>query len=431
MEEITKEATRDETELKKRCQDITLEEAENCILSGLKSAARSVIAIGYYLKCIRDGKLYRDAGYDTIWDYAQNTYGFSKSTASRYMARNDKFSVDGNSPVLAKEYRDYSKAQLQEMLTLDDNQLEQVTPDMTVKAIREIRTSPAKEIPYFEIPGQMSFAASDFLDVSGDGGEAGEVEPRPGSSTYMVNLGDFFPDLETEVNATGELPTVAMPQREEVRKPDDLPEPAAKRQQSGEDCCKEAADEENEDVSAETEEETLQEPLTDLQLLRDMLDRQKVLLEKFLRSGVEENDEHIRKQKLLVGALASVVTDLEGFQEEDKPARPGLPELKNNGQRKEWLRKYQDWGIWYTDENIGCRYYKYDFDNGARLIAEEYSENGPRGEYTVSFLHLVGGPEPPRHPKYGYGKWNWHKTYSRHPDSETELIEFLKEVQRR
>ncbi|MEY8396159.1 hypothetical protein AALB64_15315 [Lachnospiraceae bacterium 45-P1] len=137
MEEITKEATRDETELKKRCQDITLEEAENCILSGLKSAARSVIAIGYYLKCIRDGKLYRDAGYDTIWDYAQNTYGFSKSTASRYMARNDKFSVDGNSPVLAKEYRDYSKAQLQEMLTLDDNQLEQVTPDMTVKAIRE------------------------------------------------------------------------------------------------------------------------------------------------------------------------------------------------------------------------------------------------------------------------------------------------------
>ena len=347
------------------------------------------------------------------------------------MARNDKFSVDGNSPVLAKEYRDYSKAQLQEMLTLDDNQLEQVTPDMTVKAIREIRTSPAKEIPYFEIPGQMSFAASDFLDVSGDGGEAGEVEPRPGSSTYMVNLGDFFPDLETEVNATGELPTVAMPQREEVRKPDDLPEPAAKRQQSGEDCCKEAADEENEDVSAETEEETLQEPLTDLQLLRDMLDRQKVLLEKFLRSGVEENDEHIRKQKLLVGALASVVTDLEGFQEEDKPAQPGLPELKNNGQRKEWLRKYQDWGIWYTDENIGCRYYKYDFDNGARLIAEEYSENGPRGEYTVSFLHLVGGPEPPRHPKYGYGKWNWHKTYSRHPDSETELIEFLKEVQRR
>ena len=247
----------------------------------------------------------------------------------------------------------------------------------------------------------------------------------------MVNLGDFFPDLETEVNATGELPTVAMPQREEVRKPDDLPEPAAKRQQGGEDCCKEAADEENEDVSAETEEETLQEPLTDLQLLRDMLNRQKVLLEKFLRSGVEENDEHIRKQKLLVGALASVVTDLEGFQEEDKPAQPGLPELKNNGQRKERLRKYQDWGIWYTDENIGCRYYKYDFDNGARLIAEEYSENGPRGEYTVSFLHLVGGPEPPRHPKYGYGKWNWHKTYSRHPDSETELIEFLKEVQRR
>jgi len=41
------------------------------------------------------------------------------------------------------------------MLTLDDSQLEQVTPGMTVKEIREIKTSPAKEIPYFEIPGQI------------------------------------------------------------------------------------------------------------------------------------------------------------------------------------------------------------------------------------------------------------------------------------
>ena len=28
------------------------------------------------------------------------------------------------------------------------------------------------------------------------------------------------------------------------------------------------------------------------------------------------------------------------------------------------------------------------------------------------------------------GKWNRHETYNRHPDSETELVEFLKEIQK-
>ena len=52
-----------------------------------------------------------------------------------------------------------------------------------------------------------------------------------------------------------------------------------------------------------------------------------------------------------------------------------LPVMRNNDQRKEWLRNYKAWGLWYTDEHIGVRYYKYDFANGARLIAEEYDRD--------------------------------------------------------
>ena len=44
--------------------------------------------------------------------------------------------------------------------------------------------------------------------------------------------------------------------------------------------------------------------------------------------------------------------------------------MRNNDQRKEWLRNYKAWGLWYTDEHIGVRYYKYDFANGARLIRD-------------------------------------------------------------
>lgn len=150
---------------KKYYLDVSLEEAETSIRASLKDAARSVIAVGHYLKMIRDKELYREAGYENVWDYAADTFGFSKSTASRYMARNDKFSVGGNSPILAEEFREYSKAQLQEMLSLDSEQLENVTPDMTVKQIRELKKP--KELPYFEIDGQMEI--QDILKADQEG----------------------------------------------------------------------------------------------------------------------------------------------------------------------------------------------------------------------------------------------------------------------
>lgn len=150
---------------KKYYLDVNLEEAETSIRASLKDAARSVIAVGHYLKVIRDKELYREAGYENVWDYAADTFGFSKSTASRYMARNDKFSVGGNSPVLAEEFREYSKAQLQEMLSLDEAQLENVTPDMTVKQIRELKKP--KELPCFEIDGQMEI--QDILKADQEG----------------------------------------------------------------------------------------------------------------------------------------------------------------------------------------------------------------------------------------------------------------------
>lgn len=48
--------------------------------------------------------------------------------------------------------------------------------------------------------------------------------------------------------------------------------------------------------------------------------------------------------------------------------------MKNNTQRKEWLADYRSWGVWYADKHIGVVYYKYDFDNGAKLIVEEYED---------------------------------------------------------
>lgn len=125
-------------------------------------------------------------------------------------------------------------------------------------------------------------------------------------------------------------------------------------------------------------------------------------------------------------------TDMLPEENKEISEQPLLPVMKNNDQRKEWLRNYKAWGLWYTDEHIRVRYYKYDFENGARLIAEEYDPEEVKDSWwthiETSYMHLVGGPEPDR--KNGIPKWTYHSKYNRHPNSETELVEFLKEVQK-
>lgn len=139
----------------------------------------------------------------------------------------------------------------------------------------------------------------------------------------------------------------------------------------------------------------------------------------------------IKKQQMLVAGLRILKNIVEDCQEE--PEQPGLPIMKNNDQRKEWLRNYKSWGLWYTDNHTGVKYYKYDFENGARLVVEEYEKEPlPENSWYVLeepyYMHLIGGPEPDR--KGGIPKWTYHSKYNKYPNSETELVEFLKEIQK-
>ncbi len=167
---------------------------------------------------------------------------------------------------------------------------------------------------------------------------------------------------------------------------------------------------------------------SDKDLLKEELDKAKNKLD-LMRSCYSEDDILVRKQKLLVRALEGMICDLDVIDIPEH-VQPELPTFRNNDQRKEWLRDYKAWGLWYEDKNIGARYYKYDFDNGARLIAETYIHPGDKymPEHESSFLHLVGGPEPTR--KSGISKWVRHERYDRFPSNETELVEFLKYVQK-
>lgn len=141
-------------------RSLTLQDATIMIQGSLRQAARSVVAAGFYLKRVRDLELFRDDGLDSVWEYAGKQFGFSKTAASRYMAINDRFSVDGNSPVIRDDFKDFSRSQLQEMLYLTDQQLSEVTEDTTVRELRHMRQPDPKPEPVVNIPGQMDI--SDF-----------------------------------------------------------------------------------------------------------------------------------------------------------------------------------------------------------------------------------------------------------------------------
>ena len=64
------------------------------------------------------------------------------------------------------------------------------------------------------------------------------------------------------------------------------------------------------------------------------------------------------------------------------------------------------------------------------VIAIGYYNEFAGQDYESSYLHLVGGPEPDEHPSGAYGRWSRHERYNRFPNSETELVEFLKSIQK-
>jgi hypothetical protein len=409
-------------------QNVSLEDAEVFIRSNQQSAVRSVIATGFYLKHIRDNELYLEAGYKNVNEYAMDRFGLSASATSRYITRNTRFSRGGNSPLIDDRFKDFSKSQLQEMLGMSDEQLEQVTPDMTVREIRSMARP--KEVPYIEIPGQTelkdipgvmpeeraeSFEAStaELFDVEEDENMVQPVAGKPISQEIPV--AELMEEEDAEIATSQLLPeeTVANEQRNEpidaaekqqmghcLYRPEyacSLPEEYMHRPGSGTDCaheccwecvkhgeckleCNSSADRpetEEEIATSQTDTEASEDEIkerTDIEILRELLERKKQLLSKCLGiPGIDKSDEHIRMQKLEVGALASMLCELEDLEEKkDRPKQPELPQLKNNDQRAAFIDAYETWPLWIDNQETGERYYRYDLPDGTSFVIKTY-----------------------------------------------------------
>ena len=356
---------------------MTIETAGRIIKSDMTNVARSCVSVGFHLKAIRDRELFRDAGYDTLWDYAADQFGISKSSASRYMEINDRFSIGGNTPMLQKEYKDFSKSQLQEMISLSPEQARKVTAKTTVKQIREMKT-PKKKVEEPVVVLEQNETSDQVIE------KAMEIVPEESVATSQ------------QKSDSSESRSVVEDGEQDL--------------------------EIQNSVIVEYDRSTLKRMIKDteysLEQMRDYwMQNQPLTYAKYTMQ--------LKAYKMLL----EYHEDLDK-KEVEEVIQPELPLLKNNDQRKEWLQNYRSWGLWYEDKNIGCRYYKYDFECGAKLIVSEYDNHSPHAYSPVNaYFHLVGGPKPPRG-KYGETKWVHHDEYIPASDHITGLAEFLKEIQK-
>lgn len=129
------------------------------ISSHLNAAAEDFFMVGYFLRQISENALFTEDGYKNIWDFAKGEYGLSTSSASRFMAINARFSIDGGEH-MAEKYIGMGVSKLQEMLSLPDEELEKVTKETTVREIRALKAQATKPLSFYGFPATKRSAGS-------------------------------------------------------------------------------------------------------------------------------------------------------------------------------------------------------------------------------------------------------------------------------
>lgn len=469
-------------------ESCSLESIKNIIKDNINTASRSFVAIGYYLKNVRDRELYLEDGYQSIWEFAQGEFGIGKSSSSRFMAINDRFSKDGNSPILLEQYKDFSSSKLSEMLTMTDEQLEHISITTTRAEIREIKqadkgVAPAQQKTVSEIhminPSGKCIHRSEFACTLPEAAKLATLNGENCSSSCCWNcekhsgcgyecnssahrhIVNEQSEVVVETNETviKELESV-IPEKEcgncnyNDMDPDKYREDHPGTKEFPCNNCDDKLNhwmpkiegfnhpvdelEEIETVEADIiqrvpEEDETQEAIDpEHYTCQDIRDELNKLIE-YVGMYRKNNDTAPGRRKAKMRLDAMVLLDEEMRKppviEESEPVQPELPILKNNDQRKEWAENYKSWGEWYYDENIDCHYYKYDFPNGDRLVVEEYLERElywGKDKRDSHFFHLLQKEKL----KYEKNK-TYENKYEHDTTSMTEIVEYLKEIQKK
>lgn len=118
-------------------------ERAQIIREQMRNIQNAFITIGFQLHWIRENNMFRVLNYKNVYDYAEKEYGLKKTTCCNFISIIENYAErDENGEVIesiADCYRNYSASQLVAMLGMNEDMRQQVSPDMSVRAINRLR----------------------------------------------------------------------------------------------------------------------------------------------------------------------------------------------------------------------------------------------------------------------------------------------------
>ncbi len=128
-------------------------ELTNKIKGSMYNIAKEFVYIGFLLAECDYYETYKEWGYSSIHEYASNQLGFKKSSTYNFINVCKAFCNPTEalpfSYFMKDPYTNFNYSQLVEMLSMNEKQRSQVTPDMTVNQIREVKKNDIDFEHYF------------------------------------------------------------------------------------------------------------------------------------------------------------------------------------------------------------------------------------------------------------------------------------------
>lgn len=352
-----------------------MQESVSTVKALLNDSKMNFVMIGYHLRKIDDDKLYRESGHENIWDFAKAQFGLSKSSASRFMAINERFSVGGYSDRLAEEYKEFSVSQMSEMLTLTDEQIRSIDSDTTIRDIRKMKPKKKEQ----EQPNESVMVVA---------------------TSQQMEIPDEIEDI------TSDDPEVV-----------------------------EILQQEN-DTTEDPEHYTIFDVKTYLAREEENL---RVCREEDVRSKIRQHSAmNVAAYKTLLNAMSDSNEGTTELEAGETVELQDLPAMRNNDQRGTFIDDYQSWPLWIETPETGERIFRFNISSDIAIAVRDQKQHlwipgkykySTETEYTGERYYLLGISS-----NYGVKgaefKKSQEKTFSESLINRSNLIEFLKKYQK-
>lgn len=116
-----------------------LEQEEKQIRENLGGIVKNFVRTGWHLSRIDRSGAYKLKGYSSVTEYARETFGMAPDGVSRFIHVYEKYSVQGDTPELREEYRDFNFSQLTEMLQIPEEDHAMIRPETKREDIRDLK----------------------------------------------------------------------------------------------------------------------------------------------------------------------------------------------------------------------------------------------------------------------------------------------------